>query len=78
MPAETTVAEAVRLECMRQIQTLTRDGTVIERAAVAMWEAEGGDTRLTWSVLSDRSRHGWRRRATAALQALDACVGSPV
>jgi len=44
---------------------------MIECAAVAMWEAEGGDKRLIWSVLSERSRHGWRRRATAALRALD-------
>jgi hypothetical protein len=76
MPVETAVAEAARLECLRQIQGLTRDGITIERAAVAMWNAEGGDRRLTWTVLSERSRHGWRRRATAALQAFDACLAA--
>jgi hypothetical protein len=76
MPAEPTVAEVAHLEWLSQIRTLTRDGTMIERAAVAMWDAEGGDTRLTWGVLSDRSKEGWRRRATAALRAFDACLAA--
>jgi hypothetical protein len=41
----------------------------IEAAAEAMWEAEGGDTILTWERLSHRAKQQWRRRAKAALTA---------
>jgi hypothetical protein len=43
--------------------------SMVEVAAQAMWDAEGGDTHLTWDVLSDRTQQHWRRRARTALEA---------
>jgi hypothetical protein len=45
------------------------DHEAVERAAEAMWNAEGGDhPHLTWAGLSDQSQTHWRRRARVALQ----------
>lgn len=39
---------------------------VIDRAAMAMWRADGGDERMGWERISARSQAAWHRRATAA------------
>jgi|tagenome__1003787_1003787.scaffolds.fasta_scaffold20987170_4 hypothetical protein len=47
------------------------DPAVVEVAAEAMWNAEGGDhKRFPWERLSEPSRKNWRRRAHAALSSL--------
>lgn len=45
---------------------LREDAAVIDRAAMAMWRAEGGDEHMGWERVSVRSQAMWRRRATAA------------
>jgi hypothetical protein len=44
------------------------DAQAVERAAEAMWNAEGGDHHLTWAGMSARSQAHWRRRARVAMQ----------
>jgi hypothetical protein len=52
------------------------DREVIERAAEAMWDAEGGDHRhLSWETLSDHTQANWRRRATVAYRSIVSARG---
>ncbi|HET7426063.1 MAG TPA: hypothetical protein VFJ50_03430 [Gemmatimonadales bacterium] len=63
----------MREEVVADVGGMSReDGEALDRAAQAMWKADGGDERMGWERLDTRSRIRWRRLALAARKAFAA------
>jgi hypothetical protein len=57
-------------EVVAHLDGMTReDAEALDRAAQAMWKADGGDERMGWERLDTRSRMRWHRLALAARNA---------
>jgi hypothetical protein len=65
----------MREEVVAHLGGMSReDAEALDRAAQAMWKADGGDERMGWERLDNRSRMRWRRLALAARKA---CATDP-
>jgi hypothetical protein len=60
----------MREEVVAHLDGMSReDAEAVDRAAQAMWKADGGDERMGWERLDTRSRMRWHRLASAAWNA---------
>jgi hypothetical protein len=60
----------MREEVVAHLGGMSReDAEALDRAAQAMWKADGGDERMGWERLDTRSRMRWHRLAFAAWKA---------
>ena len=56
-----------REEVVAHLDGMSReDAEAVDRAAQAMWKADGGDERMGWERLDTRSRMRWNGLALAA------------